>query len=299
MNGTDPGPKPLDEEIDAFGATDTGLVREENQDHFVLVSLRKQLALHGTSLTDLDRLPWHGDRMATLAAVADGLGGHEAGETASRTAVETLVRYVTLSLNCYYTADPASERAFLRELRGAALRCHESVLAEATDTGETMAPTLTLALFHWPQVYIVQAGDSRFYRLRDGELQQLTRDQTLAQDLIDEGMPGAAPRFKNVLTSALGGPTITPVVTHDRMQRSDVVLLCSDGLAGVVPDETIRRRLLEMESAEQVTRTLVDDTLAAGGPDNVTVAVARFVGSDLPLPQGREPIRFERRAAVA
>lgn len=275
MSDTDPDDKPRDEDIDVFGMTNVGLRRQENEDHFLLCSLRRRLAVHQTSLTDLKGLPRQGDRLAALAVVADGAGGMDAGETASRTAVEALMRYVTSSMNCYYTADPAAEGRFLDQIREAALKCHESVLAEGERTGQTMATTLTLALFHWPQVYVVQVGDSRFYRLRDGELEQITKDQTLEQELIDDGQIEAAARFSNVLTSAIGGPHAIPVVSRLTQRRGDVLLMCSDGLAGVVPDETIRQRLVEMESARQVCRALVDDALAAGGPDNITVVVGR------------------------
>jgi len=275
MSRTDPDRQPHDREIDVFGLSDVGLRRQKNEDHFLVCSLRRRLAVHTTSLTDLRGLPRQGDRLAALAVVADGAGGMEAGETASRTAVEALMRYVTSSMNCYYTSDPASEEAFLEEIRGAALQCHESVLTEADRTGQTMATTLTLALFHWPLIYVVQVGDSRFYRLRDGKLEQITTDQTLYQELIEDGHEEVAPQFSNVLTSALGGPTAIPVVTRLEQRRDDVLMMCSDGLAGVVPDETIERRLVEMESAEQACRALVQDALDAGGPDNVTVVVGR------------------------
>jgi protein phosphatase len=284
MGDTDPGPPPSDRDIDMYGMTHVGLRREQNEDHYIVCSLRRRLAVHMTSLTDLRGLPRQGDRLAALAAVADGAGGMQGGETASRTAVESLLGYVTSSMNCYYTSDPAAESAFLEQIRGAALRCHESVLAEGERTGQMMATTLTLLLFHWPQIYVVQVGDSRFYRLRDGTLEQITRDQTLEQDLIDDGQPEAASRFSNVLTSALGGPHAIPVVSGLTQHRSDVLLLCTDGLAGVVPDETIERRLVEMASAKQACRALVDDALAAGGPDNVTVVVGR-VRPDRASPQ--------------
>jgi protein phosphatase len=144
-----------------------------------------------------------------------------------------------------------------------------------------MATTLTLFLGVWPKAYLLQVGDSRCYFYRDGELRQITRDQTMAQELMDIGVlkPADAPgtRFARTLSSSIGGRMTDPVVTRLQMTWETVLLLCSDGLTGHVPDERIRERLRAMTSARQVCEDLLQDALDAGGTDNVTIIVGRVL----------------------
>jgi protein phosphatase len=143
------------------------------------------------------------------------------------------------------------------------------------------ATTLTLYVAVWPSLYIMHVGDSRLYLYRGGALQQLTRDQTMAQDLVDLGaMPKDALKqspLSHVLTSAMGSSEATPYVTRAELKWGDVVLLCTDGLTKHVSDEQIAERMRTMTSAEQGVRALVDDALAGGGSDNVTVLVVAGV----------------------
>jgi protein phosphatase len=144
-----------------------------------------------------------------------------------------------------------------------------------------MATTLTLWLGVWPRADLLQIGDSRCYLLRNGTLTQISRDQTLAQDLVDQGAitrtDAHHTRWANVLASAIGGPQAAPVVTRLEQVWGDVGLLCSDGLTKHVSDERIRERLLSMTSAKQACESLLQDALDAGGSDNVTVLVGRSV----------------------
>ena len=272
--------KPLDEEIDVFGLTHPGNVRKDNQDHFLICSLHKQIRLHGTSLPDPEHLV-EGERLAFVAMVADGVGSRAAGREASRRALEAVTRFVTQTMRCYYNGDPTQEGEFLRALRAAALASHETLLAQGQEHPEWagMATTLTLALGVWPRVYVLQVGDSRFYQLRDGELRQVTRDQTMAQELVDLGAlrpeeAGTSP-MSRVLSSAIGGTQTAPAVTKIDVQWGDVALLCSDGLTRHVSDDEIRARLLALESSEQACRALLADALARGGTDNITIVVGR------------------------
>jgi len=275
-----PVTRAVDRELDVFGLTDRGSVREENQDHFLLCSLHKSMRVHGTSLptsTDLESL---GHRLAFLAIVADGVGGSSAGEAASRAAIETIATYVTTTMRCYYTADPHEAEEFLTALRGVAFEAHRAVVDRgvAEPDLQGMATTLTLAIGVWPSLFLLQVGDSRAYLLRGGALRQLTRDQTVAQDLVDRGVlrPSAAYRspLAHVLSSAIGGQT-EPQVDRIALDPGDVVLLCSDGLTKHVTDDAIRDRLVAMTSARQACQDLVADALAGGGSDNVTVVVVR------------------------
>jgi protein phosphatase len=142
-----------------------------------------------------------------------------------------------------------------------------------------MATTLTLFLGVWPKAYLLQVGDSRCYVFRNGELRQITRDQTMAQELMDLGVlkagDVAGTRFARTLSSSIGGRMTDPVVTRLDMSWGTVVLLCSDGLTGQVPDDRIRDRLRTMTSARQACEDLLRDALEAGGTDNITIIVGR------------------------
>ena len=142
-----------------------------------------------------------------------------------------------------------------------------------------MATTLTLFLGVWPKAYLLQVGDSRCYLYRNSELRQITRDQTMAQELVDLGVltaPEAAPtRLAHTLSSSIGGRQSDPVVTRLDMTWGSILLLCSDGLTTHVSDDRIRERLGAMTSAKQVCEDLLRDALERGGSDNVTIIVGR------------------------
>ena len=278
---TTPDRKPDDREIDVWGLTHTGLVRKDNQDNYLLASLHKRLDIHGTSLVGLHPTESGEDRLAFIAVVADGVGGSEQGEAASRVAVETAMDYIAHSMRCYYGAD-AREETFMQALQDAAMQCHAKVLERAeADGARSMATTLTLYLGVWPWTYLLQVGDSRYYVYRDGELTQVTRDQTMAQDLVEQGVFTRADaersRFAHVLSSAIGGHSAAPQVTRLKADWRNVHLLCSDGLTRHVSDDRIREVLGGMTSAKQACETLLADALAGGGSDNITIIVGRAV----------------------
>ena len=273
--------KPRDEEIDVYGMTHQGKVRKDNQDHFLICSLERHVNVRSTSLPDSARLRDKGDRLAFLAMVADGVGGGARGEEASRTALEEVTAYVTAGVDCYYTSDISDDTAFTNALMQGAVQAHEALLrSSATHSdGRGMATTLTLWLGVWPRAYLLQVGDSRYYVLRGDQLTQVSRDQTMAQDLIDQGVltTAAAPRTRwaHTLSSAIGGAHTAPVAMSVRQDWGMVHMLCSDGLTGHVPDERIQHRLMNMTSAREACENLVQDALDGGGTDNITVIVGR------------------------
>lgn len=277
-----PTRKPLDDEIDVFGLTHQGLVRKNNEDQFLMMTIHKRVNVVSTSLSDQQRLPLGDERLAWVSMVADGVGGLSGGEEASATAVEVAMQYVTRSMNCYYRAD-SSEKRFIEELQGAAMEAHAAVVAKRTTEGRKgrMATTLTLWMGVWPDFYLLQVGDSRYYLWRKGSLTQVSRDQTIAQDLVDQGvMTRTAARrsqFSNVLSSALGGDEAAPVVTRMQSDWYNVHLLCSDGLTKHVTDDTLAERLAAMTSSQQVAEQLLQDALDGGGTDNITIIVGRAV----------------------
>lgn len=277
-----PGLRPADHEVDMFGVTHSGLVRPDNQDHFLLATVHPQLVIHGSSLPDVDTLPLQGGRLGTVLLVADGVGGANDGGTAARLATETVMRYVGSSLRCYHAMRAGEDDSFYVELQEAALRAHDAVRAEATSRpGRVrLATTLTLGIGVWPWLYVVQVGDSRAYIYTHGSLRQITRDQTMAQHLVDEGVlqRSALQRspLSHVLTSAIGGDEALPVVSRvDVSERGCVLVFCSDGLTKHVTDAEIEAACAAVSSAEQLCRDLLQRALDRGGSDNVTILVAR------------------------
>jgi serine/threonine protein phosphatase PrpC len=273
--------KPFDEEIDVYGLTHSGRVRPDNQDHFLICALRKQMVVQQTSLPQPERLGGGAERLAFVAMVADGVGGGAKGEEASRIALEEVTQYVSGTMRCYYATGSENDAEFTRALQEAALQSSAELHRRGEEDPEYqgMATTLTLYLGVWPKAYLLQVGDSRCYVFRNGELRQITRDQTMAQELMDLGVLKASDvagtRFARTLSSAIGGRMTDPVVTRLDMTWGTVVLLCSDGLTAHVPDERIRERLRAMTSAKQVAEDLLRDALDAGGTDNVTIIVGR------------------------
>jgi serine/threonine protein phosphatase PrpC len=275
-------PRPRDDELDLYGLTHTGRVRPENQDHFLLCTVHPQVVVHGTSLPDQDTLPLRGQRLATIMLVADGVGGSAGGSRASRLATEAVTRYVSSTLRCYHTVGTTSETEFMDALRAAATEAHDAVRAESIAAlgGRQMATTLSLGIVVWPWLYVLQVGDSRCYVYEKGALRQVTRDQTVAQSLVDQGVLPAeqakASPLKHVLASAIGASESLPEVTRVNVrQRETVILVCTDGLTKHVTDDEIAQALGTMDSAEQVSRRLLELALDRGGTDNITLVVGR------------------------
>ena len=273
--------KPQDRDIDVYGLTHPGRVRKENQDHFLIASLSKQMLVDRTSLPPESQLRTATERLASLAMVADGVGSGGGGEEASRQAVQAVAEYVAQSSDAFYGSGAADPETFAHVLADAAMKCHASLVERASQaTGKVrFATTLTLWLGLWPEAYLLQVGDSRCYLFHDGRLTQISRDQTMAQDLVDQGVMSRTNAFNSpwahVLSSAIGGQQSAPVVTRITRDWGTVVLLCSDGLTKHVSDERIAERIASMTSSQQLCEDLLQDALDGGGTDNVTVIVGR------------------------
>jgi protein phosphatase len=143
-----------------------------------------------------------------------------------------------------------------------------------------MATTLSLGIVVWPWLYVLQVGDSRCYFYQNGSLRQVTRDQTVAQSLVDQGVlrkdQAKASPLNHVLASAIGASESLPEVSRvDVRQRGSVILVCTDGLTKHVTDDEIAQHLGAMESSEQVSRALLQLALDRGGTDNITLVVGR------------------------
>jgi len=269
-------------QVDACGLTDVGRKRKANEDHFVIVSLRKAAEVRQTNVSDprvFERLQ---GQEALLFIVADGVGGRAGGAMASETAVTSLVEYLADAAVCVHGLDPDREHELLERLESAVRKTHQRILVEGGGRGQGMATTLTMAVLVWPRAYLLHVGDSRAFYLHKGRLKQLTRDQTTGEYMVDAGawteeQARKAPTA-SALVSALGSDDLTVAVGLVDLQPGDVLLLCSDGLTRHVPDERIAEVLGRAADAQSACRELVADALDGGGSDNITVVVARAQG---------------------
>jgi serine/threonine protein phosphatase PrpC len=250
--------------IEAFARTDTGPVRENNEDHFSL---------------DLD---------TGLFIVADGMGGHAAGEVASSLAVQT-VRSVILEAHdpdeTRLNRDIIDEEESIRErLRYAMNQACVRIRQEAFDNPihRGMGTTLTILLIEDGIAHFSHVGDSRLYLFRNGSLRRLTRDHTVVQNEIDAGrltpeLARIAPH-KNILTQSVGyHGTVDPVTSTRPVNPGDLFLLCSDGLTDPLDDNALES-LIATTPFEDLAFHLVDQALLHGTEDNVTVVVVRVEG---------------------
>lgn len=268
---------------DLHGGTHVGRVRSENQDHFLACTVGSDIRVSSTSLPALPSgwIPRNGDTTlqtgdALVAAVADGVGGGPGGEEASRSALAFLPREVEQALG-----DGLATATLAGRLTSAVLRVHtrlaERGVREPALAG--MATTLSVWVGVGDRAFVVQVGDSRCYRLRDGALEQLSMDQTMAQDLVNQGVipsvDQAPAGWDNILTSALGGGGAEPVVTATDRRAGDVVLVCSDGVMKHFTDERIAHFLAAPMPAREIAGMLVDGAVKDGGVDNVTALVLK------------------------
>jgi protein phosphatase len=281
--------------MDCFGQTDIGKAREVNEDQFLIADLNRSMLIHQTSLSHEDHTRLFGGSQGKLLLVADGMGGHAGGRRASALAVETLTHYVLNTMPWFFRlregADDLDE-----DLRAALEQCQKRIeeAASLDPQRSRMGTTLTMAYLLWPQLYVVHAGDSRCYLLRGGRLEQVTRDHTLAQQMVDQGVlapeQAEGSRWSHILYNCIGGGTheLNPDVYKATLNVGDTLLLCTDGLSKVVSDAQVRDMLDRKESAELTCQRLVALANDLGGPDNITVVVAHFLDAQQAAAQIRE-----------
>jgi serine/threonine protein phosphatase PrpC len=241
------------------GLTHPGRVRAENED---CVVTRSELG---------------------LAVLADGMGGHQAGEVASRMAVDLIAAYLAQAglATAQKTADRSTDIAD-------AIRKANAAIYEAAQTRpdyKGMGSTVVVVVFSGDKLCIGHVGDSRLYRLRAGTIEQLTKDHSVVQELVNRGLftPEEARQSlaKNLVTRALGvDPTIEAETAAASVQPDDLYLLCSDGLTDVVTDEQITEILRrDGNDLDTAARLLIDRANEQGGPDNISVILVRASGS--------------------
>lgn len=285
--------------IDVHGVTHPGKVRPGNEDQFLIARLGKELEIRASSLVLEDRRRLRHGSLGHLLSVADGMGGHVAGQEASRIAVDATVRYVLDCTPSLFRLDGEAEERVLEELAAAVRESHHALERDIARHPERagMGTTLTLAYVLWPRLYVVHAGDSRCYLLRTaGPLERITVDHTLAQRLLEEGQLTAEQArtspYGNVLWNVVGGPEEGgpfAEVHSAPLQPGDVLLLCTDGLTRHVDDAVLERTLRQHDTAAAACDALLHDALEGGGEDNITVVVAHF-GSTSPAAEPLAPI---------
>ena len=258
-----------DHHLAICGATDIGAARTENQDRYVIADLRSGDLSNPCSRTDIPL-----SKQGILLLVCDGMGGAAAGDLAARIAAEAIKQQL-VGAGAAVTESPGES------LKSAVAGANGAVLAEAKAHPATrgMGTTCTAAIVLPDRLFVAQVGDSRAYLLRDGHLQLLTRDQTMADRMVEMGALrrediGHYP-YRHVLLQAVGTrSTIEPIESEVSLRLGDRILLCSDGLHGPVPDPEIAQILGAAADINYVAHELIQAALTAGGPDNVTVIVA-------------------------
>jgi serine/threonine protein phosphatase PrpC len=210
-----------------------------------------------------------------LIAVADGMGGHAAGEVASRIAVEVL-QSLTPALVSAEIDEDSAEDLLMHSLHS--IDVEISLVTDEDIEKRGMGTTLTALLIRDKYISLLHVGDSRCYRLRGNTLEQLSNDHTVIQELIDQGAISEAEAIehpqRSMLTQALRGDgDVTPVLQMYEIRKGDRYLLCSDGLSGVLTEKEIKIGLKKSDKEEAV-KFLVDATYVNGAPDNVTVLIA-------------------------
>jgi serine/threonine protein phosphatase PrpC len=274
--------------ITAFGKTDVGLIREHNEDNLLVLDVSRGVrAQDGEVPMNLDLGP-----KGALFLVCDGMGGAAAGEVASQMAVEAIA-------STLQAAEPLERDGFARRLRRAIEDANDRIFAQSRDNQNErgMGTTCTAAAVVDGTLVVGQIGDSRCYVKRGGRLAQITKDQSLAWQLMEAGAMTAeeAKGFEhaNIILQALGvQERVEVVMSQVALRRGDVILVSSDGLHGPVSDEEILHILQEEPDLKKACERLVARALEREGPDNVTVVLARFEGPDLPDPRPEELVDF-------
>lgn len=280
-------------DVDVHGMTDIGKVRERNEDHFLIATLSKSLVVSHSSLNVSDETRLYGNSQGRLLLVADGMGGHAAGDRASEMAINAFADYALNMLRWYFRADPTRDADLVADLRDAVLRCQRSIHDEVRHHPEDkgMGTTLTLCYVIWPRMFVVHVGDSRCYVLRGGKLKQLTRDHTLAEQLVEKSIltpeQAETSQWQHVLWNSLGGGESDPEPDIFRvdLEFEDRLLLCTDGLNNRISDTELTQRLQQPKPASEICHQLIDAANTAGGSDNITAIVAIF---PRPKPAGDE-----------
>ncbi len=270
-----------------FGASShVGKVRAMNQDHYSIFRVARSLDVLSTNLPG-GEIPQKVEEFGYAMVVADGMGGMAGGERASILAIQTGIRLVLEAPKWALKIDEQEALQLIDRMRVYFQQVDATLIRETLhDPSLTgMGTTLTVAYSVGNHAFVVHAGDSRAYLLRDGRFRQITRDHTLAQSLADAGKIPAesvgAHSGRHVLVNFAGGPRrgIEPEVGTLELMEGDRLLLCTDGLTGMVTDPEIVAVLNKHHDPKLAAQALIERALDKGGRDNVTVLIARYQGT--------------------
>ena len=267
--------------VSVFGRTDLGRTRDHNEDTFLVADLDAPQVLPSLTVAEQTIGP-----RGSLFMVADGMGGAAAGEIASSMAAQQIFEHLAR----VWSHDPDNRpQQFALRMREAVEYANAEIHAYAAEHPEVrgMGTTLTAAGVHGPNLFLAQVGDSRAYLIRDGVAFQLTKDQSLTQRLVDAGElteeEAETNARRNIILQALGpDPRVKVVLSVQKLNRGDVLVVCSDGLTGLVRKTEIAAVVTSDSNLAQVCETLISLANERGGPDNITVVAARFHGDGLP-----------------
>lgn len=279
--------------IDCYAASHIGLVRHTNEDNFVIATLHRSLRILQSGLDFEESTRLGGGNQGLLMVVADGMGGHQAGERASQLAVEAFMNYLVNDATWRWTDDNSPEAVHACLCGGidaAKVAIAEDVRLHPDNTG--MGTTLTAALVHWPAAFIAHVGDSRCYHVRGSEIHQLTIDHTVEQlrtDLeknavteeqrerfagVDWQSIAASHALWNVIASEV--EQLDVQLIDLTLELGDRLLLCSDGLSRLVEPQSLQLAVSQKASSRAICERLIEMALEGGGGDNVTAALAIF-----------------------
>ncbi len=275
-------PSPSGLTFTVYGKTDVGLIREHNEDNFMIADLAEDAGPLGGE----KQLSGTVSERGFALAVCDGMGGAAAGEVASQMAVDTLFE-VLRGEDAAASRDGFAQR-LVEAIEAAGARIYQAAKKDRSRRG--MGTTSTVAGLVDKVLFIGQVGDSRCYILRNGRLGLVTKDQSLVNQLIEAGQltedEALAFEHSNIILQALGTTEqVTVDLTFVELRRGDRVLLCSDGLCGLVHDSAIREEMACVGSLPELVEHLIDLANAAGGHDNITCIVADFDGEALDPPE--------------
>ncbi|MFL5460076.1 MAG: PP2C family protein-serine/threonine phosphatase [Gemmatimonadales bacterium] len=278
--------------VSVFGKTDLGRTRDHNEDTFLVADL----STGNASLQPEVRNHQIGPR-GSLFMVADGMGGAAAGELASAMAAEVIHRHMATAWA--HDGNPAASR-FAFRMREAVELANAEIYAYAREHPEVrgMGTTVTAAGIFGSDLYLAQIGDSRAYLVRGNEAIQLTKDQSLMQRLVDAGelteTEAEQSERRNIILQALGpDPRVKVDLTHQPVRRGDTLILCSDGLSGLVRREEFGGLAHQHRDPQALCAALIDLANERGGPDNITVITARFEGEGLPEAAGEDGVGYQ------
>jgi serine/threonine protein phosphatase PrpC len=292
--------------VELYAQTDVGRVRQANEDNFLVLDLASGGSWSGSDTKketpeNFRRFEVGDDGLVLI--VSDGMGGALAGDVASRMAVESVREMLTEEDSEHKTDGQGTKVSLVDCLRNATgyanYAIHRKSLEDPRCSG--MGATLTAAAIAGQAMDFVQVGDSRAYVIRGDEIKLATKDQSLVQQLVDVGQiteeDAETHMFRNVILQALGAQSdLTPVLSRVRLQRGDLMLLCSDGLSGKMRAEEMLQIVAESKGdLAAACDALVKEANRRGGEDNITVVLARFDGEDLPA-HAPDPITVELAA---